>query len=227
MNRTIFIPNKNGAPSDWITATTGPLNSANSGHNFAVAANYMCNLNGMHYRSMCAMAGNISAESGWNPWRFEDDDIGDFGQGVGLVQWTPGTKMTEWCEQQFGSSDSWKNGYNQLSRIIYEKNNGLQWIPTNRFPFSFESFWVIPATAEIRYWFPLDWKNIQSTDDIVYLLGLAWCYNYERPQVADQPGRGHSAVYWFHNGGNFGYNPRPFKLLFKKRKHQYKQKIRR
>lgn len=48
--------------------------------------------------AVAAFLGNAEAESGLNPWRWEDDEVGDAageGQGYGLVQWTPGGKYIQ------------------------------------------------------------------------------------------------------------------------------------
>lgn len=66
---------------------------------------------------------------------------------------------------------------NNLSRIIYEIENNLQWIPTQTYNFSFEEF----SKSELS----------------PYELGLAFLSNYERPAEPNQPQRGTQAEFWF------------------------------
>lgn len=90
---------------------------------------------------------------------------------IGLVQWTPYTKYTEWVSGDPSTMD------NNLSRIIYEIENNLQWIPTQTYNFSFEEF----SKSELS----------------PYELGLAFLSNYERPADPNQPQRGTQAEFWF------------------------------
>lgn len=66
---------------------------------------------------------------------------------------------------------------NNISRILYEVQNDLQWIPTASYNYSFSDF-------------------TQSTDT-AYNLGLAFLANYERPEDPNQPSRGTQAEYWY------------------------------
>lgn len=66
---------------------------------------------------------------------------------------------------------------NNLSRIIYEIENNLQWIPTQTYNFTFEEF----SKSELS----------------PYELGLAFLSNYERPGDPNQPQRGTQAEFWF------------------------------
>lgn len=58
---------------------------------------------------------------------------------------------------------------NNLSRILYEIQNNLQWIATSQYNYSFSEF-------------------TQSTDT-PYNLALAFLANYERPADPNQPKR--------------------------------------
>lgn len=66
---------------------------------------------------------------------------------------------------------------NNLYRILYEVENGLQWQSTSSYPMTFEEF-------------------TQSTDS-AYDLAMAFISNYERPLDPDQPIRGVYAENWF------------------------------
>ena len=85
-------------------------------------------------------------------------------QVIGLVQWTPYTKYTSWISPADPSTMD-----NNLSRILYEIQNNLQWIATSQYNYSFSDF-------------------TQSTDT-PYNLALAFLANYERPADPNQPKR--------------------------------------
>lgn len=84
---------------------------------------------------------------------------------------------------------------NNLSRIIYEVANNIQWIATSTYNYSFYEF-------------------TQSTDS-PYNLGLAFLANYERPADPNQPQRGTQAQEWFEFLG--GVIP-PTPVFFKSKK---------
>ena len=125
--------------------------------------------------SICAMLGNMESESTINPGIYEGLDSSSSTNGFGLVQWTPNRFFKLWVDEQ-GSND-YGNLFIQLSRIRYELDNGLQWIETDAYPMSFESF-------------------SKSTRD-VETLAQAFLYNYERPASLDQPNRSTQARKWY------------------------------
>ena len=103
--------------------------------------------------------------------RWQSDDVGNLNDGYGLVQWTPATKYIDWVSGDPSTMD------NNLSRIIYEVENNLQWIATSSYNYSFEEF--------------------TKSTDTPYNLGLAFLANYERPADPNQPQRGTQAEAWF------------------------------
>lgn len=140
--------------------------------------------------AIAAILANMQAESGVNPGIYESLNSSSDTNGFGLVQWTPNTKFKTWADEHgysYGDIDG------QLERIIYELENGLQWISTDTFPMSFEDF-------------------TKSTQD-VGTLTYAFMYNYERPASLDQPHRKGYAAEWLNRigeggGGNI-VNPTP------------------
>lgn len=105
--------------------------------------------------------------------------------GYGLVQWTPYHKYTKWCRINrlpYWDMDS------QLSRIVWEAENGEQWIakPRKGYDLTFNEF-------------------ITSTRDAAWLAG-AFAFCYERPgrstgtqaeQDALRAERGSNGEYWY------------------------------
>ena len=111
-------------------------------------------------------------------------------QVIGLVQWTPYTKYTNWILPADPSTMD-----NNLSRILYEIQNNLQWIATTQYNYSFSDF--------------------THSTDTPYNLALAFLANYERPADPNQPARGRQAEYWFQFLG--GITP----IIIKKKKFKW------
>ena len=88
--------------------------------------------------AICAMIGNMQAESTINPGRWQSDDVGNTSGGYGLVQWTPATKYFEFSEG-LGYTDPSEMDSN-LDMITLEWYNELQWIPTEAYPMTFMEF---------------------------------------------------------------------------------------
>lgn len=66
---------------------------------------------------------------------------------------------------------------NNISRILYEVANNIQWIATSSYNYTFEQF--------------------THSTDTPYNLALAFLANYERPENPIQPQRGTQAEYWY------------------------------
>jgi hypothetical protein len=133
------------------------------------------------------MLGNMQTESYINPgvWQSFREWGSPDSHGYGLVQWTPYTKYTNWCE---------KNGYDisdidtALKRIELEVEANAkpgwseldQWISTSSYNMTFSDFTKSTLPA--------------------YDLGRAFLLNYERPgnqSEAHQHTRGKQAESWY------------------------------
>lgn len=121
---------------------------------------------------IAGMLGNIQSESTINPQRVETGG----GGGYGLVQWTPASKLIDWCASQ---GLDYTDGDAQCLRIAWEKDNNQQWIATTPYPFSFAQAWI--------------------SNDEPAVLASAFLYNYERPADpgATEQLRKDQANYWF------------------------------
>lgn len=163
--------------SDWI-AKNNYLSYSEMQVN---AKNVYAGLSGAGWtdNSIYAVLGNMQSESSINPGIWES--LKPYRGGYGLVQWTPYTKYSEWA------GEGWQNnGNKQIERILWELNNGGQWIPTSKYPMSFRDFT----------------KSSESPE----LLADVWLRNYERPAVIPQPQRGKQALKWQEF---FGETPQP------------------
>lgn len=158
-----------------ITAENRYLTRAEMEGNAEYIARYFFG-NGWTQAAVAAILGNMESESTINPGIYESLDDTSTTNGFGLVQWTPNTKYKEWADAN-GYAGDYTNIDGQLARIIYELENGLQWIPTDTYPLTFAAFSTSNATPEE--------------------LAQAFLYNYERPASLDQPDRSTQARAWF------------------------------
>lgn len=151
-----------------------------------VNAQYILNYltaRGWSKNAVCGMLGNMQTESTINPGIWQNLDEGNTSLGFGLVQWTPATKLITWANEQgldYHDIDT------QLKRIIWEKDNNVQYIPTSEYPMTFAQFAVSNESPET--------------------LAQVFLRNYERPANPNQPQRSTQARYWFdhlteNNGG--------------------------
>lgn len=125
-------------------------------------------------QSISGMLGNMQSESTINSGIWESLLEGNMDGGFGLVQWTPASKYTNWADSK---GYSWTDITGQMERIIYEVENGLQWIATDSYPMTFSDF-------------------TKSTESPTYLARV-FITNYERPYEPNQPIRGEQAEYWY------------------------------
>lgn len=144
--------------NNWVVNERGPIGNSGMANNASIIRLFFTDSK-WTINAISAIVGNMQAESGINPGRWENDNVGNLGGGFGLVQWTPATKLRNWIRSTYGDSD-YSNGDYQLERVIYELNNGLQYAPAKGFK---ENFY--------------EWT--QSTKKPGYLAAAFLC-NYER-----------------------------------------------
>ena len=124
--------------------------------------------------AVAGMLGNLEVESTLNPGRWQSDNVGNTSGGYGLVQWTPATNYLNWCNDQNLSDPSTMD--NNLARIIYELDHGLQWIATSEYNLSFKEFTKSNASPEY--------------------LASAFLKCYERAGVEVEDARRSNAIAW-------------------------------
>ena len=159
----------------------------------AVMAYKVLNARGWTLQAVSGLLGNIEQESGYNPWRWQSDDIlsssdteamQSSAHGYGLLQYTPASKynLSTYASglQGFGPnysdvSGSANDGTAQL--IFCDTTEG--YYPTTQYPMSF---------SEYKH-------SILSAAD----LAEVWLYNYERPldPSATVAARRAAALYWY------------------------------
>lgn len=149
---------------------------------------------GWSKNAVAAICGNFAHEGGMNPWRWEGDNVLNYGNpiiatsttnGYGLAQFTPSGKYILDSRAQalsgYGPNYSDRTGSNNdgEAQVLFI-DSYADYIPTSQFPMTFAEF-------RVSTWNP-------------YLLAEVWVRNYERPAVIDdntRRQRGNSALYVF------------------------------
>lgn len=145
---------------------------------------------GWTVNAVAGLLGNMGSESGYNPWRWQGDNVQPKTNspwnniGYGLVQFTPAGKYINNAEAKKNGfyapnfSDKTGSPTDGLSQMAYV-NKYADYIPTGTYPISYEDF-------------------KKSTQTPQYLASV-WLYNYERPadpQATEQT-RQDDANYWY------------------------------
>ena len=127
---------------------------------------------GWTVNAICGMLGNIHWESdGIQP------DINEMGgTGYGLVQWTPGTKLKNWTDE---NGLDYRTVNSQCQRIQWELDNGQQYLK-----------------SKCNY---TDFKAFSKSEDSPDKLAYCFMTEYERPNesVAHLYDRQQYAKYWY------------------------------
>ena len=199
----IFV--KQGLPDVTPISSNAYLSESDMQTNAIYIAKYLLDI-GWTLNAISGMLGNMQRESTINAGIWQNLDEGNTSLGFGLVQWTPATKLIEWCENNgldYTTMDA------QLKRILYELDNGLQWISTDTYTMSFYEF-------------------TKSTDSPETLASV-FLYNYERAGVSAEDERKTNARYWYDFLSHYSYgeevNPddadRPSASYSKKRGYNF------
>lgn len=111
-----------------------------------------------------AVLGNMEVESTINPGLWENHDTTNSKLGYGLTQWTPSTKLTDWLGKKEKSDID-----NQLSRLVYEANNGEQWTSSYHSPaLTFSEFIASTKTCStLAEYFVRCYENPKNVDSKV------------------------------------------------------------
>lgn len=145
--------------SDWICSNRY-LSTAEMQNNAEIVYNRL--KYGWTKNAICALLANMQCESNINPGIWENLTSGNLSGGFGLTQWTPATKYRNWHDSYYGDTD-YTNGDKQLSRIIYESRNAIEWANVySEQGLTFEAF-------------------TQSTLD-PYILAVEFLICYEKPR---------------------------------------------
>lgn len=106
--------------------------------NNAMEFYYFFHAKGFTTQSICGMLGNITWESRLNPGNKQTSSTLS---GWGLIQWTPSTVLTKWCDRV---RLNWYDGAAQCERIDAEGQGiagaGGYWLPTTQYPYTWQQF---------------------------------------------------------------------------------------
>ena len=119
----------------WYAKQTGGylMGSTEADSNATEMAHILMNSFGWTFEACCGMFGNIDAEGGWNPWRWQADQILSQSQarnatgsymmdhGYGLIGWTPAKKY-QFNNAVDGDGDKYFPDYDQESYPGYGPN---------------------------------------------------------------------------------------------------------
>lgn len=144
--------------SDWINDYQRWLSEEESLQNAQLVVNHFVGSDWTR-ESLSAMLGNMRHESSINPNMYEYGYDWSEDRGFGLVQWTPRSKYWDWALANGYSESELRDGNAQLSRIDYEVDNNIQWIPRDSIDnLTFVEFrtnsrgWSIDALTEAFTW---------------------------------------------------------------------------
>lgn len=174
--------------------------STEAEENVKMMADILVGQCGWSLNAVAGLAGNQFAESGYNPWRWESDDIlastdtdliaTSKVHGYGLFQFTPSGKYINSASgySGYGPNYSDKTGSeNDGTAQLLFINDNADYYATSSYPLSFDEFKTSTQTGGY--------------------LALAWLYNYERPAdpSATAAQREQYGNYW--QGVLTGYTP--------------------
>lgn len=175
----------------WSVAQTGGfLKESNEAIGNAYMIWNILSQLGWTVNAVCGLLGNLEVESGYNPWRYEGDNIQSmasaqsWGYGYGLVQFTPCRKyqFDSRAQQLFGYGPNWSDQTGSLNdgtaQLIFI-DRFADYYPTSSYPETYSQFKQSNATADY--------------------LARVWIYNYERPAdpSASIAQREAAALYWY------------------------------
>lgn len=148
----------------YVTDTYGGLSQEEKEYNASRAMTTL-RQNGFTIYSAAGIVGNMWAESQMNPGQWQSGT--PYSGGYGLVQWSPWSDYWPWPE---GSTDWLNNGPRQMERILYERDNGLEFYPSHTYPtWTWRKYQVFEPEEGLT---PTETVNVCAS---VFL------YNYLRP----------------------------------------------
>lgn len=175
--------------ASWHAKTTGGYSrTSTEAFENAICTYAKLSALGWSLNAICAVYGNMEAESGYNPWRWESDSVPSYpstpSYGYGLPQFTPSSKYISSSYAQ-GYSDYSPN-WSDHSGNPNDGNAQLQFIDKHADYYSTTSY-------------PLSYADFKVSTNSAGDLAKAWLYNYERPAdpSSTENARAAAAEYWY------------------------------
>lgn len=161
--------------SNWTSAfwTLGSYTSSDVVDNATEVYNILTGA-GWTHNAACAVIGNLIHEStGINPGQFEGGHLNDWNYGFGIAQWTPGTKISDYCGSQAqGVAD---DGAMQMSYLL---NTPSQWSTYFLAPDGTSTYYNLSGLPYIT-----SMAQFAASNDTVYNLTMVWAICWERPSA--------------------------------------------
>lgn len=118
---------------------------------------------GASLEAICGMLGNMERESTLNPGIKQGASTS---LGWGLIQWTPSTVLTNWCNT-YGYN--WYDGSAQCERIVCEgegtKNASGYWLKTSSYPYTWTQFLALESVSEATKAYLYERERAPSGDE--------------------------------------------------------------
>ena len=146
---------------------------------------------GWTLQAMCAVYGNIEAESGYNPWRWEGDNVPSSNEspsyGYGFPQFTPSSKYIESPEAQ--ANEGYGPNYSDWEGNIFDGDSQLRFIDQ-----------YADYSTDNPYGYNISYEEFKTGQYSPEYLAKAWLHNYERPREQGESVeqyRAGIARYWY------------------------------
>ena len=160
--------------AEWHAKTYGAYDRSSS----EAVENAICTYNlltslGWTLQAMCAVYGNIEAESGYNPWRWEGDNVPSSnespGYGYGFPQFTPSGKYINSSEAQ--ANEGYGPNYTDWQGNIFDGDSQLRFIDQ-----------YADYDPDTPYGYNISYEEFKTGEYSPEYLAKAWLHNYERPR---------------------------------------------
>lgn len=178
--------------ASWHAKTYGAYarSSTEAFENAICAYNLLTSL-GWTLQAMCAVYGNIEAESGYNPWRWEGDGVPSSNEspdyGYGFPQFTPSSKYI--YDDNAQANTGYGPNYTDWSGNIFDGDSQLRFIDE-----------YADYSTDNPYGYNISYDEFKTGYYSPEYLAKAWLHNYERPgdqSTEVEEYRASIARYWY------------------------------
>lgn len=178
--------------AEWHAKTYGAYgrSSTEAFENAICTYNLLTSL-GWTLQAMCAVYGNIEAESGYNPWRWEGDAVPSSNEspdyGYGFPQFTPSSKYI--LDDNAQANTGYGPNYTDWTGNIFDGDSQLRFIDV-----------YADYSTDNPYGYNISYEEFKTGYYSPEYLAKAWLHNYERPgeqgtEVEEY--RARIARYWY------------------------------
>lgn len=178
--------------ANWHAKAYGAYGrSSNEAFENAICTYNLLTSLGWTVQAVCAVYGNIEAESGYNPWRWEGDNVASSNSspywGYGFPQFTPATKYID--DENAQANDGYGPNYSDWEGNVFDGDSQLRFIDE-----------YADYSTDNPYGYDIDYDEFKTGYYSPEYLAKAWLHNYERPadqSTAVEDYRASIARYWY------------------------------